>query len=148
MTELDEKVADVLTGMPTLPADVGRDVISRLERIEKAIRDDMMEEGTILVQFKDLSDEVVVLSLTVKRHFAFLDISTSEDAIALSDGYSFCIGENGVTLSTDHWHRLSPVDHAALSRSWHETERTLLMLREAESLVKDHPVFSQKQSRS
>lgn len=141
MTELDERVTDVLSGMKVLPAAVGRDVLARLARIERAMSDDMITEGTILMQFRDLEDSLVVLALTVKPHFAFLDISTSEDAIALSHGYSFCIGERGVAIAVDREHQLTPVDHAALSSAWHTTERMLSMIEDARALMRTHPAF-------
>lgn len=141
MTELDEKVTGVLSGMPVLPAAVGRDVLARLARIERAIAEDMIDEGTILLQFRDLEDSVVVLAMTVKPHFAFLDISTSEDAIALSHGYSFCIGEQGVALAVDREHQLTQVDHSALCSAWLDTERMLGMIEDAKALMRTHPIF-------
>lgn len=142
MTELDEKVTGVLCGMPVLPAAVGRSVLERLARIESAIADDMIEEGTILLQFRDLADDLVVLSMTVRQHFAFLDISASEDAVAVSHGYSFCSGDKGVMLAVDTDHLMTQVDHGALCGAWIATERSLGMIEEARALMRTHPVFA------
>jgi hypothetical protein len=88
MTDLDEQVYGVLEGMPVLPLAVGHAVLGRLSRIERAIEDDVMDEGTILIQFRDCAGDMVVLAMTIGPRTAFLDVSTSEDAIAISNGYT------------------------------------------------------------
>jgi hypothetical protein len=141
MTDLDEQVYGVLEGMPVLPLAVGHAVLGRLSRIERAIEDDVMDEGTILIQFRDCAGDMVVLAMTIGPRTAFLDVSTSEDAIAISNGYTFRMGERGVRLAVDRGHRLTPVDHGELVGRWIATERMLGMLGEARALMRTHPVF-------
>lgn len=142
MTDLDEQVYEVLEGMQVLPTAVGRMVLGRLSRIERAIEETAMEEGTILIQFKDRAGDVVVLAMTIGPDFAFLDVSTSEDAIAISNGYSFRIDAGGVDMAVDEDHRLKQVDHGDLVGRWIATERMLEMLTDARALMRTHPVFT------
>lgn len=144
MTDLDGSVYDVLAGMPVLPRSVGLLVLGRLGRIERAMEERIMEGGTILVQFEDCAGDVVVLSMTICPGRAFLDISTSEDAIAISNGYSFTIRKDGVDMDVDENHRMTEVDHADLVRTWLETERTLDMIAAARKLMRSHPVFKDR----
>jgi len=141
MTALDEKVTGVLTGMPAMPADVGRNILARLARIEAAIAADMIEEGTILVQYRDLGDDLVVLGMTIKAHFAFLDVSASEEPVAISHGYSFCIGDADVIVAVDRQHVMTPVDQLGLFQAWMSTEKALLRIDEARKLMRTHPAF-------
>ena len=141
MTELDERVYDVLAGMPVLPRAVGLMVLGRLGRIERAMDDRFMDGGTILVQFEDCAGDTVVLSMTVHADRAFVDISTSEDAVAISNGYRFSMREGRVLLDVDEDHRMTPVDHGELLGGWFATERTLGMIRDARALMRTHPAF-------
>ncbi len=141
MTMLDERVTSVLTGMHALPAAIGRDVLERLSRIEEAISEDMIDEGTILIQYRDLRDDLVVFGMIVKADCAFLDVSASNEPVAISNGYSFRMDGDAVTMSIDREHHMSPVDHQAMIAGWLDTERALGWIDEARRLMRTHPAF-------
>lgn len=141
MTELEERVEDVLLGMKVLPEDIRIQVLARLGRIEGAVAEGLMEAGVILVPFRDLSGSNVVLGLLVDGRDAFLDISTAEDALALSYGYSFRTTLGGVVINVDRDHRLDEVDHGRLAYGQMLTTQALERIDEARALMRTHPVF-------
>lgn len=141
MTILDERVTSVLTGMRSLPAHIGRDLLARLSLIEAAISEDMIEEGTILIEYRDLGDELVVIGMTVGATSAFLDVSASEEPVAISNGYSFSIGDGDVVVDVDRSHHLTPVDHGAMIAASLATDRALSHMAEARRLMRTHPAF-------
>lgn len=141
MTMLDERIRDVLWTMPVLPEDVRDELMRRLAPVEEAVNDGMLEEGTILIPFRDLDDEDVVLAFSVREGLAFLDISTADDAVALSNGYRFRDQDGIVSMLIDRQHRLTSVDHGKLAAAARHTDRALAMIAEAQTLMETHAAF-------
>jgi hypothetical protein len=80
--------------------------------------------------------------MTVKANFAFLDVSASNEPVAISHGYSFCTTkDNGVVVAIDRQHLMAPVDQLAMFEAWVATERALHHLDDARTLMRTHPAF-------
>lgn len=141
MTKLDETMTGVLSGMPQLPATIGREAMARLATIQQAIAANLIDEGSTLIQFTDLEGDVVVLSMIATQHYAHVNISTSEEAVVISRGYDMLIGEDEVQLIIDDGKTMTEIDHGALMMAHMATSRALRMIAEGRALMATHPVF-------
>lgn len=141
ITELDKSVTGVLTGVRVLPAQIGQNLLTELSRVQKAIDEEMLEEGVITFEYDDLQNNRVMLSMIVKQNFAFLGFSNCSNYRAVSHGYNFCITETNVIVGIDRRYQNTTVNHKLLQKCAAETQRALRMIEEARNLMKTHPAF-------
>lgn len=141
MNELDACVGTILSDMAVLPDEVRGAVMERMAEIGRAIDEDMMETGTTIIEFTDLSNHQVVLSLTIGAKRSHLDFSTAEEAMVVSNGYDFVDDGRGVEIHVDREARDGLVDHGSLMLEHKATTRRLADIESARDAVRRLPGF-------
>lgn len=145
MTKLDEQVTMILSGMAMIPKRITDELMTRLGAVQEAIADDMLEQGSTVVRFVDRDGDMMVLTLTVKLHFAHLDVSTSRDAVVVSHGYDVLYGDEGADTVIDRALTKTAVDHRALMAAHDATTDALASIDAARKLMRTHPAFKNMQ---
>lgn len=141
MTELGDRLTDIITGMAAMPSGVAREVAERLPDIMCAITADIIEHAAIMLAFSDLEQEDVVLSITIGHETAHLDVSTNAEQVVVSHGYDMRIVDGDAEVTIDRNHRLSVVDHTAIMGRQIETTRATAMVERARALMRTHKAF-------
>lgn len=141
MTILGDLLCDVMSRMPMLPPGVGREVQDRLPDIVEALESGILDDAAIVLSFDDLGHEAVVLTVTIKIHFAHVDVSTNAEAIVVSNGYDLMVHDThgGIHVDTDLPSTL--VDHGRRLGRHIATEAATAHVEAARALMRTHPAF-------